>query len=73
MAPLPGRSEPQCECPKMERYCPRHKYRWEYEQDEAHAHRVLDELGAPTVAAPFPGDMILSVAGRIRAFVGLEV
>jgi hypothetical protein len=58
-------SEDTCVC-ENETYCPRHKYRWEYEQDEKHAHAALDDLGAPAVAGPFPGDVILSLAGRIR-------
>lgn len=65
-------SEP-CECrtgqPNQgEPYCPVHKYRWEYEQDERFAHRGLDEAGAPTAG---PHGELLSVGGRIRASGGL--
>jgi hypothetical protein len=56
-----------CECGTLtprEPYCPRHKYRWEYEQDEQEAHKVLDDLGAPRAD---DGEAYYSVAGRILA------
>lgn len=56
----------ECDTPRNESYCPAHKYRWEYQQDEDHAHAALDKLGAPRSDPP-PHDVILSVAGRIHA------
>lgn len=64
------RDIPRCECGtckgNAEPYCPAHRYRWEYAQDEQAAHDALDLLGAPR-ADPPPNDVILSVAGRITA------
>lgn len=66
MAPDP--LVPKCECrtmePRSEVYCPAHKYRWEYEDDERAAHKALDEVGAPVAG---PSNELLSVAGRVRA------
>lgn len=62
-----------CDCGAAqlrEDYCPAHRRRWEYQQDEDNAHAALDKLGAPRHGDP-PNDVIYSVAGRISQLPSL--